>query len=454
MSKNIKNSIVGNYYSGGFAEIVPSPSVLTYSFLAEWFTGSGSLGKAMKLLRMPYEEVNLRLLDLKDNELVVNLSKEEQTLYEKTIFRYKNQTDINSTPGLEVDPAKVINLLHLVNTMRIVLIQSKWIANPQATVVTAQKLADSIPDKKVGTTIEEIDELLKCKVWSNVIAIGLISEFYNQILVKEAKENLTEINKYISNKIAKNDWFFRSIADQADVKDNIMSFTEYIKKYGLRADKDYELISPRWYEIQEKIKTRIENTPSIRLDQNVNLCVDKKIQSIVNASIELQLLRSESKRKALIHINNLRETILQALKGADDISHFTKEQLLNGNLLGNSKVENATRYKKVVNNLSMHISKGISVSQGQAIGLAKNILDNDTDVPGGTIGIFPNASPEFAIQYPKCEGIIFLKGGQTSHGAIVAREFGIPAVIDSKAQNITDGSKVELNGVTGEWRIL
>jgi len=454
MSTNTKNSTVGNYYSGGLAELVSSPSRLTYSFFADWFTGKGSLGKAMKILQMPYQEVGLSILDLKDNELVVNLTNEEQTLYQKTIFKYKNQTDMHSIPALVVDFTKVINPLCLTNTLRIVLIQSKWIASPQATVVTAHNLVDNIPSEKVGRNIEEIDELLKYKVWPNVIAIGLMSEFYNQLLIKEAKENLAEINKYISNTIAKDDWFFRSIANQAEVKSNQMSFTEYIEKYGLRSDKDYELASPRWHEIQEKIKKRIENTSDSRVNQNVNLHVDKKVHLLVDASIKLQLLRSESKRKTLVHINNLRMAILQATNGLIDISHITKEQLLNGNLPKELQAQNAIRHKRVINNLSITSGKGISVSQGHATGLAKHMIDNDIDIPEGTIGIFLNASPEFAIQYSKCEGMIFLKGGQTSHGAIVAREFGIPAVIDSRAQGIADNSKMELNGITGEWHIL
>lgn len=84
----------------------------------------------------------------------------------------------------------------------------------------------------------------------------------------------------------------------------------------------------------------------------------------------------------------------------------------------------------------------------------KNILDNDSNIPTGTIGIFPNASPEFAAQYPKCNGMIFLKGGQTSHGAIVAREFEIPAIIDNKISGIEDGTQISINATIGEWTII
>jgi phosphoenolpyruvate-protein kinase (PTS system EI component) len=50
--------------------------------------------------------------------------------------------------------------------------------------------------------------------------------------------------------------------------------------------------------------------------------------------------------------------------------------------------------------------------------------------------------------------MIFLRGGQTSHGSIVAREFGIPAIIDNKAQGIKDGVILEMDGDAGEWRIV
>ena len=47
-------------------------------------------------------------------------------------------------------------------------------------------------------------------------------------------------------------------------------------------------------------------------------------------------------------------------------------------------------------------------------------------------------------------------GGSMSHATIVAREFGIPAVVGTKcgSQVLTDGQLVEVNGATGVVTVL
>ena len=86
-------------------------------------------------------------------------------------------------------------------------------------------------------------------------------------------------------------------------------------------------------------------------------------------------------------------------------------------------------------------------------GKALHIQTTDAEIPSGIIGIFPNASPTYSILYTKCLGLIFLRGGQTSHGAIVAREFGIPALIDPNASVIPNAIPVSMNGEMGTWEI-
>ena len=47
-------------------------------------------------------------------------------------------------------------------------------------------------------------------------------------------------------------------------------------------------------------------------------------------------------------------------------------------------------------------------------------------------------------------------GGSMSHASIVAREFGIPAVVGTKhaSRFLTDGQLVEVNGATGVVTVL
>lgn len=455
MSSKIKNRDYENYYSGGLAELVSSPSHLTYSFISTWFTGSQSLGMAMKILGLPYQKVYLPMLALAGHELVVDLKAEEETLYDRTIFTYKKQDNTYDTPKLVVNFSKTLNPVCLINTVKIMLLQSQWIAKPEKNVAIAKKLIEEMPEELDLKTIQEIDELLKNSIFPRVIAIGLMSEFYNQLILKMANKKHAGVNSYISSRIAEDDWFFRSISDQIKVKQGVLSFEDYINSYGIRADKDYELTSPRWYEIQDLIKKRIES-----IDARVNkknpedFRVDGTLKKLADTSVELQILRNEAKRKALIYIDKLRNAIINIASNSLNIGSMTREDLLNGKVSQNTPLEKMQKQTKDISDLSITSGKGVCVSQGHVEGKVKNITNNDMDIQKDTIGIFPNASPEFANQYSKCIGMIFLKGGQTSHGSIVAREFEIPAIIDNKAQGISDNLKIDLNATTGEWNIV
>ncbi|MFT6443298.1 MAG: pyruvate,water dikinase [Salibacteraceae bacterium] len=58
--------------------------------------------------------------------------------------------------------------------------------------------------------------------------------------------------------------------------------------------------------------------------------------------------------------------------------------------------------------------------------------------------------------FPLIGGLIVERGGALSHGAIVAREFGIPAVlgIDNITKILKDNDEVILDGDLGKIQIL
>ncbi len=427
-----------NYFSGGLAEIVSEPSSLTYSFLKDWFNGTSSFGIAMHLLSLPYKKTGSPILEIKNGQLLVNLEIEEETIYKNTIFTYRKQKSAENTPSLKISYIKLLNPACIFNTLKILLLQSKWIASPKISTETAASFVEKIPSEIKTTNSDEINEILRDKVWPYIIAIGILAEFYDHLIQNDAKKDLSQIQLYITSQIAKNDWFFQGLTDQMKVKNKQLEFDEYIKHYGLRADDDYELTSPRWREIKSVIKERIDNSKSTLKQKDFEKPADisKKLQSYVEAEINLQIARSNAKKKALIVIDKLRQSLI-------------RKKLI--------KIHPAAKIKKIKHNSATSISPvsnhGFPVSQGTASGIAKLVSSPLDTIPENTIGIFPNASPQFSTLYQKCEGMIFLRGGQTSHGAIVAREFGIPAIVDSQAENIKDGTKITIDGKTGNWKI-
>jgi pyruvate,water dikinase len=57
---------------------------------------------------------------------------------------------------------------------------------------------------------------------------------------------------------------------------------------------------------------------------------------------------------------------------------------------------------------------------------------------------------------PLLSGIVTDRGGSLSHSAIVAREYGIPAVVGSRdaTRLIPDGARIRVDGTLGEAVVL
>jgi pyruvate,water dikinase len=69
----------------------------------------------------------------------------------------------------------------------------------------------------------------------------------------------------------------------------------------------------------------------------------------------------------------------------------------------------------------------------------------------GDVLVTRNTSPAFNVVLPILGAIVTDRGGQLSHAAIVAREYGIPAVVGTREATtmFADGARVRVNGDTG-----
>ncbi len=98
--------------------------------------------------------------------------------------------------------------------------------------------------------------------------------------------------------------------------------------------------------------------------------------------------------------------------------------------------------------------KGIPASQG-VITASVRVLDSIDDiwqVRAGEILVVPRTDPGWTPVFSKIGGLITETGGILSHGAVVSREYGIPAVtnIPGACRLFKTGQRVTMDGVKGE----
>ena len=102
--------------------------------------------------------------------------------------------------------------------------------------------------------------------------------------------------------------------------------------------------------------------------------------------------------------------------------------------------------------------QGIAASAGQAEGRVKILrtLQQMDDFDRETILVVPYTDSGWTAILARARGIISEVGGALSHGAIVAREYGIPAVMDvhDATHFLRDGQRVRIDGQKGIVEIL
>jgi phosphohistidine swiveling domain-containing protein len=104
------------------------------------------------------------------------------------------------------------------------------------------------------------------------------------------------------------------------------------------------------------------------------------------------------------------------------------------------------------------VLNGLAVNTGIYEGPARLVsspVDFDRVQPGDVL-VTRMTSPYFNVVLPLLGAIVTDRGGQLSHAAIVAREYGIPGIVGTReaTARIPDGARVRVDGTTGEVRLL
>jgi pyruvate,water dikinase len=98
------------------------------------------------------------------------------------------------------------------------------------------------------------------------------------------------------------------------------------------------------------------------------------------------------------------------------------------------------------------VSNGVVSASAHVV---KSLEEIDRVVPG-TILVTRNTDPGWAPVFPLIRGLVLEQGGLLCHGAIVAREFGIPTVsaVSDATRIVTHGSMIKVDGRGGTVELL
>ena len=293
------------------------------------------------------------------------------------------------------------------------------------------------------------------------------------------------------------------------------AFSKFINDYGHRAIYEIDLSRPRWREdsdylfscIQAYIKSSALNSwqdENLKVNEQYELAWEEikknvprylhgQIKKHLASAIEGAALKEMSKSVYIRLMEPMRLTLLEigrrlvergVLSQVDDVFFCVQSELdaiFSGEWDGqqmqlliqerkNRKLEQEriaavdVIYDDIPHRLSVALDKsnstlqGIGSASGQAQGIARLIQtpQDGTHLQQGDVLVAPSTDPAWTPLFLNASAIVMETGGYLSHGSIVAREYGIPAVVNVAGvfSAIEEGDDIVVNGDEGFVKII
>ena len=104
----------------------------------------------------------------------------------------------------------------------------------------------------------------------------------------------------------------------------------------------------------------------------------------------------------------------------------------------------------------MGVVEGVGASPGIVEGTVRVVAGPDDDVEPGEILVAPTTDPSWASIMFISKALVVDIGGALSHAAIVARELGIPCVVNTKtgSRHLRTGDVVRVDGASGRVEVI
>jgi phosphoenolpyruvate synthase/pyruvate phosphate dikinase len=172
--------------------------------------------------------------------------------------------------------------------------------------------------------------------------------------------------------------------------------------------------------------------------------------SVIHEKEDIYYLTFEELREA-VRTNKLDYQIISKRKD----EHKLYEKLTPPRVITSDGEIIAGKYKR--ENLPAEAIVGLPVSSGVVEGRARVILNmEDADLEDGDILVTSFTDPSWTPLFVSIKGLVTEVGGLMTHGAVIAREYGLPAIVgvENATRLIKNGQRIRVNGTDGYVEIL
>ncbi|MDD4587497.1 MAG: PEP/pyruvate-binding domain-containing protein [Heliobacteriaceae bacterium] len=323
-------------------------------------------------------------------------------------------------------------------------------------------------------------------------------------LAQLAREDKAAIQYLTGNNFAAYSWE-EHLPESSPFK---MEFRDFIKEYGHRAVYELDIINPRWKEdpayLMEIIKSTMAtanpdqwqagqkekfNRAWREVTEKVPLAELAAVRKGLKDAQQGAVVREMAKSVLVMALEAYRLLALELgkrfsqrgiIEAPGDIFYCSWSDLvsiLDGDWAGNElptlvDARKASQREKEalappdvilgkepvflepVSQNSGEYLQGVAAATGKASGLARLIShpDEGNGLEPGDVLVAPSTDPGWTPLFLKACAIVMETGGYLSHGSIVAREYGVPTVVNVRGvmKVIKDGQKVVVDGDTGK----
>jgi pyruvate,water dikinase len=278
-----------------------------------------------------------------------------------------------------------------------------------------------------------------------------------------------------------------------------MSRVEFLDRFGHRGPNEMELAAPRWAEDPAAVDRlaaagAVPSPPTSTSEETVTrVAAEAKLTGPTTTAFRTQVghlrtylgLRETAKHYLLMGYAVVRRLLVELDRRHDlagGIYYLTPPELRDLSDKAGVLARIAERRKRRQVELSLPVPPvlfsddldaigrpmpvpegatvfdGLPLSAGVAEGPALVLIEPTASPPvaAGFVLVCPSTDPAWVPLFARAAAVVMETGGVLSHGAIVAREFGLPAVagLPGITRRITTGQRVRVDSTTGRVTLI